>query len=75
MKPKLFIGSSTEGLDIAYAIQSQLTNDAECTVWKNAFPLGSYTLSATGTDSNGTHTGSAPVTVQGDTPGVIIQTF
>lgn len=46
MKPKLFIGSSTEGLDIAYAIQSQLTNDAECTVWKNAFPLGSYTLSS-----------------------------
>ena len=37
--------------------------------------LGSYTLAATGTDSNGTHTGSAPVTVQGDTPGVIIQTF
>jgi len=37
--------------------------------------LGSYTLSATGTDSNGTHTGSVPVIVQGDTPSVIIQTF
>jgi hypothetical protein len=33
--------------------------------------LGSYTLSA----SNGTHTGSAPVTVLGNTTGVIIQTF
>ncbi len=38
--------------------------------------LGSYTLSASGTDSGGTHTGStAAVTVQGDTTGVIIQTF
>ena len=37
--------------------------------------LGSYTLSASGTDSTGTHTGSAPVTVQGNTTGVIIQTF
>jgi Viral BACON domain len=37
--------------------------------------LGSYTLSASGTDSNGTHTGSAAATVQGDTTGVIIQTF
>ena len=37
--------------------------------------LGSYTLSATGTESNGTHTGSVPVTVQGNTPGVTIQTF
>ncbi len=33
--------------------------------------LGSYTLSASG----GTHTGSAAVTVQGNTTGVIIQTF
>jgi len=38
--------------------------------------LGSYTLAASGTDGNGTHTGSTPsVTVQGDTPGVTIQTF
>src|SRR5713226_5175881 len=37
--------------------------------------LGSYTLSASGTDSGGTHTGSAAVTVRGDTTGVIIQTF
>jgi Carboxypeptidase regulatory-like domain/Viral BACON domain len=37
--------------------------------------LGSYTLSASGTGSNGTHTGSAAVTVRGDTTGVTIQTF
>ena len=37
--------------------------------------LGSYTLAASGTGSNGTHTGSAPITVQGNTTGVIIQTF
>ena len=37
--------------------------------------LGSYTLSASGTDSSGTHTGSAPVTVLGNTTGDIIQTF
>ena len=33
--------------------------------------LGVYMLSA----SNGTHTGSAPVTVQGNMTGVTIQTF
>jgi hypothetical protein len=37
--------------------------------------LGSFTLAASGTDSNGTHTGSATVTVQGDTTSVTIQTF
>jgi hypothetical protein len=37
--------------------------------------LGSYTLSASGTGSGGTHTGSAAVTVRGDTTGVTIQTF
>ncbi len=37
--------------------------------------LGIYTLSASGTDSNGTHTGSAAITVLGNTTGDIIQTF
>src|SRR5260221_7658026 len=37
--------------------------------------LGSYTLSASGTDSTVTHTGSAAITVLGNTTGDIIQTF
>jgi len=46
MKPKLFIGSSSEELRIARAIHTVLSSDAECTVWKDAFPLSSYTLSS-----------------------------
>jgi hypothetical protein len=45
VKPRIFIGSSTEAKDIADAINTNLLNDAECTVWTNGvFGLSSYTL-------------------------------
>lgn len=45
MKPKVFIGSSREGVKIADAIHYNLTYDAECTVWKDGvFQLSSNTL-------------------------------
>jgi hypothetical protein len=42
LKPKVFIGSSREGVAIANAIHSNLTREAECTVWAN----GVFQLSA-----------------------------
>jgi len=44
-KPSLFIGSSTEALAIAHAVEYQLQHDAEITVWdENLFGLGSTSL-------------------------------
>lgn len=45
MKPKIFIGSSREGVHIADAVHANLTYDAECTVWKDGvFQLSQNTL-------------------------------
>lgn len=45
MKPKVFIGSSVEGLRIANAIQAQLDYECETTIWKDGiFRLSEGTL-------------------------------
>jgi predicted nucleotide-binding protein len=47
-KPNIFIGSSTEGLNVARAIQSELEHDFNVEIWNqsNVFVLGSVTLEA-----------------------------
>lgn len=44
-KPKVFIASSVEGINIAYALQTLMERDVECTVWdQGVFSPSSYTL-------------------------------
>lgn len=47
MKPRLFIGSSVESLEIAYALQEALDFDVEATVWtQGIFELSKATLTS-----------------------------
>jgi len=40
-RPSIFIGSSSEGLEVARSLRTQLNNDAEVTLWNE----GVFTLS------------------------------
>lgn len=46
-KPRMFIGSSSENLDLAYALQEGLDHAVECTVWtQGVFELSRNTMAS-----------------------------
>ncbi|AOE82009.1 hypothetical protein A7318_26465 [Pseudomonas lurida] len=45
-KPRIFLASSVEGLNVANAINESLDYDAEIVHWKDGFSLTSYTIDA-----------------------------
>lgn len=47
MKPRVFVGSSSETIPIAYAVQENLEKDFEVTVWtQDVFELSTYPIDA-----------------------------
>ncbi len=44
MKPRMFIGSSVEGLPLARAIEVILQHSVHCVVWPNGFPVSESTV-------------------------------
>jgi hypothetical protein len=47
MKPRVFIGSSTEGLAVANAVQQNMDHNADCTVWtQGVFGVSTYSVDA-----------------------------
>jgi hypothetical protein len=47
MRPRIFIGSSRESLEFAYAVQENLENNADITVWtQGVFELSKHTVNS-----------------------------